>query len=53
MKKLIIFALFAIVFVQAQEEAAEDPAGGDGEEPKEEECEEAWEYLEFLKGEIK
>ena len=37
----------------AQEEAAEDNAEGDNEKEDGEECEEAWEYLEFLKSDVK
>ena len=39
----------------AQEEASEEAAAADNEveESPQEDCEEAWEYLEFLKSEIK
>ena len=36
-----------------EEENAGDNEGGTQEESPEEDCEEAWEYLEFLKSEIK
>ncbi len=42
----------ALVNAQEEGEAAEGD-GSDGGEEKEEECEEAWEYLDFLKEEIK
>jgi len=50
--------LFISSVTLAQEEDAAAPAGGEvdetaGEESKAEECEEAWEYLEFLKTSIK
>ncbi len=48
------FMLFGAVV--AQDEAAADGGegeGGEGGEEKGEECEEAWEYVEFLKNNVK
>lgn len=57
--------LLSAVLVQAQDDAADaaaadtdaaadaDADGGDGSGDKEEECEEAWEYVEFLKESVK
>ena len=61
-KMRTIFLIGILLFISsvtlAQEEDAAAPAGGEvddtaGEESKAEECEEAWEYLEFLKTSIK
>lgn len=51
-------AICILAFTQvckAQDEPAADAPedGAEGDDAKEEECEEAWEYLEFLKSEIK
>ena len=59
MRSLYLIALLLFVttaFAQDPEAAPADDAAEDaaeGGEEKEDECEEAWEYLEFLKGEIK
>lgn len=56
--RFLHLAIFILAFTQvawAQDEPAEEGAeGAEGDDAaKEEECEEAWEYLEFLKSEIK
>ena len=53
--KLLVPVLFLLIgLVQSQDEPDPDPdaANDDADGDKEEECEEAWEYLEFLKSEV-
>ena len=46
--------LFLLGLAWAQEEAADEANEvEDGAKEEAEECEEAWEYLEFLKGDVK
>ena len=51
--KLLVPVLFLLIgLVQSQDETDADAANDDADGDKEEECEEAWEYLEFLKSEV-
>jgi hypothetical protein len=54
MRLISIFSLLLLLgLVLAQDEPAPAEEGAEDGKEKKEECEEAWEYLEFLKAEIK
>ena len=51
--KLLVPVLFLLIgLVQSQDEPDPDPDAANDDADKKEECEEAWEYLEFLKSEV-
>ena len=53
--KLLVPVLFLFIgLVQSQDDTPPDPNADENNDAadKEEECEEAWEYLEFLKSEV-
>ena len=51
--KLFVPVLFLFIgLVQSQDDPPPDPDAANDDADKKEECEEAWEYLEFLKTEV-
>ncbi len=50
---LLLLSLSGLVLAQDEPEGDAAEEGGDGAEGEEEECEEAWEYVDFMKANIK
>jgi len=49
MRRTTLVVVLFLSLASCQEEAAEDAGSAEGEGAEEEECEEAWSYVEFLK----
>jgi len=52
MRRTTLIVVLFLSLASCQEEAAEDAGSAEGEGGEEEECEEAWSYVEFLKEEV-